>query len=875
VALVLAVLIAPAGVNFSSANGTHQQAPSSAQVSDTVGSHSVVVKLPPPSVSKTAFPPRRADALYSAGEYPMGLADYGQAHYNSSSFLATASITSLSTSGSGSVGSDMGFQLNVVLEFESGGTYYEYWIQNIAWVDTAAQEVQSFENNIWNFSSSSMCLSNSAISGNGAVNPYSGCEGYYAYGVGASFTYPGTFQLIVNTSVNSNGQPTVRFMYDTGSGFVTYDLVRFAFVTQLDESYSFVVNSGATTPAGTNYDAEFVLGGPGGGTSTADESSDLQLTLQSWNGNNYQMIQNGENHGEDTGETITNAEVNGYYYTSTGQLYAGVIAGTENIDQLWGSTTVAFVNLQGPGTCDGTLLSGSSGTPFIGGNASITLWPVSPDFQVSCDGFTLDLGSDTLSAGSTLDLVAGTWANLDFGQSGLSGAATWSVKIGSDAQAGSGATLSFYVPVGSYQYTVSGPAHYLPQPSAGGLTLSSAGAGVSVTWQDVVISTNSTTGSVDLGQVVEFSSSLTGTTGDSVAWGGLPTGCAGADSLSVSCDPTRNGDSSLTLTITDTNGYSAESAAVSFAVYTDPSISAPAIPATSSDVGRPATLATIVSPGSGGDSFTWTGLPAGCSSGNASTLTCAPSEKGTYPIEITLTDSNDYTVRATESLVVYPLPTVDSFAASPGSSILAGQSFTFTAVPGNGSGGFHYLWNSLPAGCQSTDSYSLSCTPSGPGNWNVSVTVTDSNGGNATSHGLAVAVQPSFLGLPALEGYGLFIVLPIVVAAVLIAILVVRRRRGNPGNSPRFTEEVQPILGPSGSAGPAPVNAVPAGALLIQSQSVEPSSATEGLEPGSVVGGAPLISPPDPACWHCQFENPPASLYCSRCGLPLEPPPNA
>ena len=281
--------------------------------------------------------------MYSAAQDPMGLADYGQAHYSSSSFLATASISSLSTSGSGSVGSDMSFQLNVVLEFENGGNLYDYWIQDVAGVNTAAKEVQYFENNIWNLSSSNMCLSNSAVSGNGEVYPFSGCEEYYAYSVGASFAYPGTFQLKVNTTVNSNGQPTVRFMYHIGAGFVTYDFVTFPFVSQLDQSYSFVVNSGGTTPAGAYYDAEFVLGGPGGGTSTADVGSDIQLTLQLWNGNNYQMIQNGENHGEDTAETITNAEVNGYYYASTGELYAGVVAGTENIDQMWGSDSITFV----------------------------------------------------------------------------------------------------------------------------------------------------------------------------------------------------------------------------------------------------------------------------------------------------------------------------------------------------------------------------------------------------------------------------------------------------------------------------------------------------------------------------------------------------
>ena len=40
------------------------------------------------------------------------------------------------------------------------------------------------------------------------------------------------------------------------------------------------------------YDVEWVLGGPGGGLNTIDESSNLQLGLNYWNGNNYETIDN-------------------------------------------------------------------------------------------------------------------------------------------------------------------------------------------------------------------------------------------------------------------------------------------------------------------------------------------------------------------------------------------------------------------------------------------------------------------------------------------------------------------------------------------------------------------------------------------------------
>jgi Thermopsin len=316
--LVLAVLVGAAGVNLSNANGADHQIPLSEHPHDPVASPSAAVKLPSFSVSTAAFPPRSADAFYPAGQDPMGLADYGQAHYDTKSFLASVSIASLSTLGSGSVGSDMTFQLNVNLGFEDGGNWYVYWIQDVAELDTSNNYIY-FIDNVWNSSGPSGSVYSSTLAGNGQFGTYSGQQYYYdvasgsLQGNGVYLTYPSTFDMIANTTINGNGQPVVDFTYQNGGSWITYDRVTFSFVSQLDYSDNFLVTSATPNPAGLGYDAEIVLGGPGGGSNANDQSSNVQLTLQYWNGNNYQMIQNGENHGEDTGETITNAEVNGYY----------------------------------------------------------------------------------------------------------------------------------------------------------------------------------------------------------------------------------------------------------------------------------------------------------------------------------------------------------------------------------------------------------------------------------------------------------------------------------------------------------------------------------------------------------------------------------
>ena len=837
----------------------------------------------------TALPPRKAGAAYPAGQNPMGLADFGESgsgtySYTTTSFDATAAINSLSVCASSSPcgSTDMTFQLNTVLGFENGGNWYAYWTQDVTWVDTSSHAVTEIENNIWNLSSGSATMYSSSVSGNGQI--YSSSSGdYYAYGVGTSFSYPGAFQLILNASVNGNGHPVVRFMYDTGGGFVTYDLVTFPWVGQLDYSDNFIVDGGTSAPDGMYYDAEFVACGPGDWSNTVNEGSSVEFFLQYWNGNNYQTISNGEDHGEDTGETITNTEVYGAYYTATGELFAEMIAGTENIDLIWDSSQVATVDINGPGSSDATLYAGSFGTPYLAGYGSITLWPVAPDFQVSCDGFTLDLGTYTLSAGGTTTLSAGTWADLTFGETGLGAGASWKVSVGTDSQSSSGATLSFYVPTGSYTYSVSGPASYLPQPSVGDAGVGSTGGDVSVFWQLVQAKSSMKSGSVDVGQEVTFSVSLTSAANDTFSWSGLPSGCSSANASEIACRPVSAGTSHMTVEVTDGNGYHATSAALGFTTFSDPTIGPADGSPASSDVGQTVVFSVASTPGSGGDITVWSGLPTGCESANSTSVTCAPSEWGTFTINVTITDSNGLSASSSAPFTVFAMPTVGSVGVSPGTTILAGGGFTFNVSATPGSGGLVYVWNNLPSGCQSTDSDSVTCTPSVAGTWNVTVTVTDSNHGGATSLGVTVTVQPSFLGLPALEGYAL---LGVVLAAAIAAILAValrrrNRRREEEASDPTIAERVRMYSGGAGTAsGPGSASAaggmwadgVPTSATAsFGVPSAEPES-NVGLDPASAAMSTPLINPPDRVCWHCQFENPPGSRYCSKCALPLAPP---
>jgi YVTN family beta-propeller protein len=221
-------------------------------------------------------------------------------------------------------------------------------------------------------------------------------------------------------------------------------------------------------------------------------------------------------------------------------------------------------------------------------------------------------------------------------------------------------------------------------------------------------------------------------------WNGLPPGCSSV-SISFSCTPTGSGTFSITLTAVDTNGYSVTSSALSFTVYSDPSVTgAPTASATAMDVGQSVTF-TSPSPSGGSGDFTykWTNLPTGCSSSGDVTDICTPTGSGTFSsVEVSATDSNGYTSApssAAPSLTVDKDPLVSTPSPSPTSADV-GQpgSVTFSTTASLGSLSYPtYAWAGLPAGCSGTTTATVSCAGSvftTPTSYSITVKVTDSYG---------------------------------------------------------------------------------------------------------------------------------------------------
>jgi hypothetical protein len=79
---------------------------------------------------------------------------------------------------------------------------------------------------------------------------------------------------------------------------------------------------------------------------------------------------------------------------------------------------------------------------------------------------------------------------------------------------------------------------------------------------------------------------------------------------------------------------------VGVTISADPTVAAPTSSSPSVLEGKAVTFNVSSTAGSGGLTYSWTGLPPGCSSADAATLSCTPSASGNFTIVVTVTDSN-------------------------------------------------------------------------------------------------------------------------------------------------------------------------------------------------------------------------------------------
>lgn len=216
-----------------------------------------------------------------------------------------------------------------------------------------------------------------------------------------------------------------------------------------------------------------------------------------------------------------------------------------------------------------------------------------------------------------------------------------------------------------------------------------------------------------------------------------------------------------------------------------------------------ATLTTITSQGT--TTYTVPGI-TGLNTGTtyqfriATTDQCNNCQGGSYPYT---TNSNTITHLTIHAPIATP------------SSLETGSTVQFSISVTGGTAPYTFVWTGLPAGCASSSSAQLSCSPTSAGTYNVAVTVTDSRGSTLSSLPVSITVTSgggggllggSGSGDPLSSDSWLLVALVIVVAVVLAIVFIARRRRSprsdTPTESGQFGDDTTSLPATSAVTGP-------------------------------------------------------------------------
>ncbi len=309
----------------------------------------------------------------------------------------------ISTNGSQNT---FGVQLNAVTTGTTVGSAsnYSFWTQNVLYFNFPSPGQVTFLDNVWNFSSPAVSLTSGTLYSYNGTPVYPSY--YYDFGPTYSITFPVTVHLFLNSSVTDiggTGYSTVRFGYEIvnaksgrseGSG--VYDTVLFNSTTPYASvpPSPFLVDGSQVTPTGyLPYDAELMIGGPGGGTTTSIYGISGTESLQYLNSTRhaYANAPSAWNVAGDTGET---SEGIAESYTSAGTV--DLSAGPSIPMGLWNATpggNLGQATFSGPLSPSNAFVFFTPGSTF---NANEAAW--APTQTASSVDFVLPPGTYTVSA---------------------------------------------------------------------------------------------------------------------------------------------------------------------------------------------------------------------------------------------------------------------------------------------------------------------------------------------------------------------------------------------------------------------------------------------------------------------------------------------
>jgi hypothetical protein len=302
-----------------------------------------------------------------------------------------------------------------------------------------------------------------------------------------------------------------------------------------------------------------------------------------------------------------------------------------------------------------------------------------------------------------------------------------------------------------------------------------------------------TPSAVDVGSAVGFDARVSGGVPPfSYSYANLPVGCSPVSVPSFSCTFLSPGAHLVSLAVEDALGGVADGNATVW-VNDLPNHAVLTVANHQLDVGDQLDLSTSVGGGTPPLRYLYSGLPTGCSSGDLQNLSCRPSAAGVFStMEVTVTDAlGAQAVSAAEFLEVQAGPVVAALNVTP-SNITLGDAIEFAATIRGGTLPLIVTWGGLPTGCASS-LLSFSCAPASPGEFMVTVNVTDARHHSSTASATLTVSGPPELGPPGrltlAESIG--VGLTVGILGVVAAWLLLRRRRtrGDSGGRPEGSRD--------------------------------------------------------------------------------------
>jgi hypothetical protein len=433
--------------------------------------------------------------LYTEEPAPMGIADYGIGpngipyETNRTSYTGTVNISGISTFNSSWPGDSMGFQLNLNLVFINSGNRYVFWVQDVALLNTTSREIQ-FLDNIWNSSQPQSGILNSSVTGNGTVGDSSGIGFYYFVpgndpGNLVELSYPTTVTLRMNTSLDASGSPQVNFSYNDGYGWVTYDKVVFTFANNVRNVPEFQVSGFSYKPDNLPMNAEFIMGGPGGGSDTKDMASRVSMMLDYWNGYNYQAVSNAYDFGSNTAEGVSNVSIALSPASESGTPGISAESGSGALGMAYNTSTTGFLNLSSPNLPSGQLYINTTVVPYENQGANVTLYSGKYDVHLVSGSQKMSFGTVTILPDSVtrITTVSSYWVN--FTESGLPPGSYWAINMSGILKSSTGNTISLLLHNGTYFYNVSTIPGYSAISNSGKLSISGAPVNIKVKFTQI------------------------------------------------------------------------------------------------------------------------------------------------------------------------------------------------------------------------------------------------------------------------------------------------------------------------------------------------------------------------------------------------------